>query len=522
MAYRDFTWANPAAGANIEWSDPFWLRSTVYPMVRWKVNECNQTGGIARTPPGYSAQALTAAGAGIAGANWLKYLTDQMALLGRTFTTYSLIPMQLGVAVEDDYTADPPNCPCLCQNWRDRVTIVSTASAATIAQIQVNTRFCANGISLTTTWASTMLDAFEAQRVIDGTAVPPYSHVDVEHDPADAFTVRDDGDGNWDPELADARASTELVDGVSTIAALRAAATDLNGDALTWNSTRNVERVQNHRFCEWISGIRQIVGEYAIDAAYLNKLLTLYPSCKTSNFDYSAATRANPYLGLRAWRSDWNRPMSHFYYQHLALYPLNNVSFGDPTYSTYAQQLARYGVTATGDLATDLDALNLARWKVMVQNALAASTKPLVISMAMPGFTRSLDNVQAGYTYTQSKAVTISIVRYIVTVNDPQDYYWWCDTDVTQQDWDDLGDVLDARGTAQAEYEALFDDELANILSSDATAIDRLSASARAVERVTGSARAVDRLVASANAVERTTGSARALDRIVVARPRGG
>lgn len=446
MTVKHHMWGNPTTNPEVPWTHNIW--TVGHPMTRWNVNKCNLTTGNATTPPtlysngsatGFTAQALTAAGAGIQGAQWAKYFKTEMELRSLTYTGYSLLLQGFGVPNEDDFDAMPANCPPLCQHPSDAVQITGGQ-----AEVEVSSPFVATGVAACTTWANTCLNSYEAQRITYGVAVPGELNEDMEKDPNEQLWCRDDGKGVFAPSLADARAATEIIDGVSTLAQRYAAGLDINGAALTFDPNKNMQRQVNMRFAEWASGERQRIGETALYTSLVVKAVALWSSIKSSNFSYLASTRAHPWPASRAWRNDFGYDMRHLHRQQPTFYPLNNTAFAANGASSYAQQLARYGVTPVGVYQTDLDALNLARWKRILANAmLARPDLPIIPSMICPGFTVALDNIQAGLVYGPSTGMIEDFSEHAATVANPPSWYWWhSDVHHTLANWNSLYTII--------------------------------------------------------------------------------
>lgn len=293
--------------------------------------------------------ANTAAGAGAQAAGIYQTILAEYAKVGRTCDVVNLWVQTLGQASAADPRVLDSRWTALLQHPSDGVdTPASIAHGTPIGVDSAWTPFSANGISDTTAWIDAFIAGFEAERGVLGIQGLPDElrlHWDNEnnmgvngvngfggaYEPFSGTYTRQDM-GWWATALADPRASTELIDGTNTLAALVLAWLDEDGvsNALSMDYTQSIlepGNATNYRFQLYL---QKRVHEYTMQVAVFDRFKAAYPSksVKGSNWQVvpgNAPNATDQWLRLFA-RIHGDPGLSHDYAAP-TYYPLRDTCY---------------------------------------------------------------------------------------------------------------------------------------------------------------------------------------------------
>lgn len=214
-----------------------------------------------------------------------------------------------------------------------------------------------NGRAEAKTWVTAFLDAFKTQIDILGYPHPQRFHLDLEINIEDSLSSRPPSSGyvGWmDAAYNDARATTELVDGINTFKSLVDNWTTIDGLSFSdgntggtpfWEAAESYWGESNLHLRHFMSYLNSLIRNYFLYDVVMIHAKSIFPSTTWSNYkDFNAGTWENPtttrtkassrFIGHRADRADFSSPV---------LYPMRNTAFQDPL-SSKADWITTLGV----------------------------------------------------------------------------------------------------------------------------------------------------------------------------------
>jgi len=302
------TWAYPEPFISEGVLNPFWKNSSVVPQLRefLSVSEAELE------------NATVAAASAISG---LQTMLASREEAGNTSTFYSLYIH--GFADRDAMRGfENPNDAIT--GWVDAFPDDATDSSP----------FISNGLDVCKAWGDAFLDEFKTLLDSNELPYPSRFHFDTEMDISESLAARPVSagyDGWMDYALADPRATTEIVDGVSTFTEMVNGWVTTEGASLGWDVNESYWGSDNKDLREFLKYYMYRLRDYLHWYAFIEKATTIFPGTTWSNWnhgDYGTyleptlckGKASNVCYGDSAPYSDFAAP---------SLYPLRNESFQD-------------------------------------------------------------------------------------------------------------------------------------------------------------------------------------------------
>lgn len=438
-----FFWDMPTSFSHELWTNPY-----THPYIHAQVNQANHAGF---NPSGYSRPTtLGAAPAGWQMANWVSYYYEQTRLayasVNKVFE-YGIWPQNWGSY--GTATADSAWGYDLMRNYRDKALTPDADS-----EIGRYAPFAQQGAALNQTWTTEFCESFRDKLAEYGAPSPKYFFFDQESNIGIDYSCRGDGQGWLEPVLEDPRYSTELIDGVSTFEEFLLSRATIDGGPVNYFMNSYMYSVPaNYDFFNWISNLTIMVGDYAMWSGFFSKAKTIFPDVLVGNYNYYCSSTAYPHYDSKAYLSQWMVNTLLGDYQIPVLYPLSAVSFQD-SQSTYLYQFARYQVSYTGNIQTDMARLYVARSKKVIDNcSLANEDIPLAPWVGTVDWEFDYTSLQypGGGTYTIGAQEIIDIIKHGI-LRGVKIFHCFTPS-ITSVDADTWVEILDE---AEAYYRALY------------------------------------------------------------------
>jgi len=199
-----------------------------------------------------------------------------------------------------------------------------------------------NGRAEAKEWCTWFLDAMKAQLDVLGYPYPATFHIDTETN-IDVFNAATSsaGGGWFDEAYADARATTELVDGVNTFKDLVDNWITVDGVSLAtagWDVNASYWGTANKDLRDFMSFLNSTIRNYFLHDVLMEYAETIFPGKKWSNYqDFNAGTWDNPSTGrskagTRHYGSSLNTNSDRRLYGDFSspvLYPMKATAFQD-------------------------------------------------------------------------------------------------------------------------------------------------------------------------------------------------
>lgn len=339
-----YCWSMPSST-----SHGLWLYAR--PILRIIVDDVSSVSFI---PPGDSAHTLNAAGRAECFAAWYDYYASVYAGLGLSLGPVAATLMNLAYANTSDYTTDRTNNPALMMKWEDRVT-----TGGLTAQSAVNTFYSANGIAAVLAEMQSFLAALAAYTQVSihtwiqdsGTESNAALNLDI--------LLPGSTPNPWTEMVADARYTTELIDGANTLSDLFTA---WGGSVSTGLSIYNAA---NLNFRNFAMNLAAQTWVYALAQAIAAPIADYFPASRIGDYGiFAAADLQRTQAGRATYEyADVSLPGPRFI-QEPVFYPMRDLDF-QGTGNSLSDNLTKWGLTTSGDTATDY-------WNVTKANYRAA------------------------------------------------------------------------------------------------------------------------------------------------------
>lgn len=259
---------------------------------------------------------------------------------GRDFSDYSVFIQKFGENTDLKLLRHPD----------DKITAWFQGNSADLlpvddgsGSIAYSSPFASNGIAECRAWSTLFIPALKTELDRLSLPYPARFHMDYEENFGYPYATINNsysyGQGFMDFAYADARATTELIDGISTFKQWVDTWVTLDGGSLGWASSANYYADSNKDLRMFMDILNYRIRDYALNESLFEVVKASFPSVRVSNWEHANyGPRSSPVVSrpdTRIWYdtaiySDFSSP---------ALYPLRDSSFSDDTVEVGASTL---------------------------------------------------------------------------------------------------------------------------------------------------------------------------------------
>jgi hypothetical protein len=272
---------------------------------------------------------------------------EELLDLGRSNFKYAIWPQNWGSRHHTNPELELQNIFALGGNPRDRLADTSLPQDAAYESF-----YAAQGIALNRQWSEAFVESLDARLASAGIPDPSALFFDLEA----SFTNRKAMHW-WTAALEDPRATTELIDGIHTMAEIEEMAPEYDPSQEIW-------RPVNRQMYAYTASVAHRVLDYALWEGFWKQAAEVWPNAVRSNYSLYGGTGANGVPVPRLYASLKAAPLRFADFA-------SPIMYGFPDYAinaadTMEEHMDRYNVSASGDVTTDRRRLTVAFHKARI------------------------------------------------------------------------------------------------------------------------------------------------------------
>lgn len=238
----------------------------------------------------------------------------------------------------------------LLRNPDDRITVWFQGNSGDLLPIEdasgsiaYSSPFASNGIAECRAWSTLFIPALKTE--LDRLSLPYPSRFHMYYDEnigseyATLNSSFDYSQGFMDFAYADARSTTELVDGISTFKQWVDTWATLTGGSLAWVSGADYYADSNKNLRMFMDILNYRIRDHALNESLFEIVKSSFPSVKVSNWEHANyGLRTSPVV-VRPDTRIWYNTSIYSDFSSPSLYPLSDVLFSDDTVEVGASTL---------------------------------------------------------------------------------------------------------------------------------------------------------------------------------------